>query len=52
LSFCHDQACGGHFGAKKTAEKVLNVIFISPPSLKTLTSSANLAHTVNMWAES
>jgi len=23
LSFCHDLACGGHFGPHKTAEKVL-----------------------------
>lgn len=23
LSFCHDQACGGHFSGKKTAAKVL-----------------------------
>ena len=27
LSFCHDQACGGHFGAKKTAAKVLQCGF-------------------------
>jgi len=23
LSFCHDQACGGHFSGKKAAAKVL-----------------------------
>jgi len=27
LSFCHDQACGGHFGARKTAEKVVQCGF-------------------------
>ena len=30
LSFCHDQACGGHFGAKKTAAKVLQCGFYWP----------------------
>jgi len=24
LAFCHELACGGHFGPCKTAEKVLN----------------------------
>ena len=27
MSFCHDQAYGGHFGAKKTAAKVLQYGF-------------------------
>ena len=27
LSFCHDQACGGHFASKKTAAKVLQCDF-------------------------
>ena len=27
LSFCHNQACGGHFGPQKTAEKVLQCGF-------------------------
>ena len=30
LSFCHDQARGGHFGAKKTAAKVLQCGFYWP----------------------
>ena len=30
LSFCHDQACGGHFGPKKTAAKVLQCGFYWP----------------------
>ncbi|CAL2256334.1 unnamed protein product [Prunus armeniaca] len=27
LEFCHSHACGGHFGAKKTANKVLQIRF-------------------------
>ena len=34
LSFCHDQACGGHFGPKKTAEKVLQCGFYWPTLFK------------------
>ena len=34
LSFCHDQACGGHFGPKKTAEKVLQCGFYWPSLFK------------------
>ena len=34
LSFCHDQACGGHFGARKTAEKVLQCDFYWPTLFK------------------
>ncbi|KAH9670241.1 Ribonuclease H [Citrus sinensis] len=30
LSFCHEQACGDHFGAKKTATKVLQCGFYWP----------------------
>ena len=30
LSFCHDQACGGHFSGKKTAAKVLQCGFYWP----------------------
>ena len=30
LSFCHELACGGHFGPRKTAEKVLQVGSIGP----------------------
>lgn len=30
LSFCHDQACGGHFSAKKTAAKILQCGFYWP----------------------
>ena len=30
LSFCHDQACGGHFNGKKLLRKFCNVIFIGP----------------------
>ena len=34
LSFCHDQACGGHFGPTKTAEKVLQCGFYWPTLFK------------------
>ena len=30
LSFCHELACGGHFGPRKTAEKVLQSGFYWP----------------------
>jgi len=30
LSFCHDQACGGHFSGKKTAAKILQCGFYWP----------------------
>ncbi|XP_074300626.1 uncharacterized protein LOC141631917 [Silene latifolia] len=30
LKFCHEYACGGHFGAKKTARKVLESGFFWP----------------------
>ncbi|KAH9791563.1 hypothetical protein KPL71_003800 [Citrus sinensis] len=30
ISFCHEQACGGHFSAKKTATKVLQCGFYWP----------------------
>ncbi|KAL6561268.1 hypothetical protein OROMI_016869 [Orobanche minor] len=34
LSFCHDQACGGHFSAKKTAAKILQSGFYWPTLFK------------------
>ncbi|XP_063939802.1 uncharacterized protein LOC135148489 [Daucus carota subsp. sativus] len=34
LSFCHDQACGGHFSAKKTAAKILQCGFYWPTLFK------------------
>ncbi|KAH9722992.1 hypothetical protein KPL70_006933 [Citrus sinensis] len=30
ISFCHEQACGGHFSAKKTATKILQCGFYWP----------------------
>jgi len=30
FSFCHDQACGGHFSGKKTVAKVLQCDFYWP----------------------
>jgi hypothetical protein len=34
LSFCHDQACGGHFSGKKTAAKILQSGFYWPTIFK------------------
>ena len=34
LSFCHDQACGDHFGPKKIATKVLQCGFYWPTLFK------------------
>ncbi|KAH9671201.1 hypothetical protein KPL70_017267 [Citrus sinensis] len=34
LSFCHEQACGGHFSAKKTATKVLQCGFYWPSTFR------------------
>ena len=34
LSFCHSQACGGHFGSKRTALKVLELGFFWPTLFK------------------
>ena len=34
LSFCHDQACGGHFSAKKIAAKILQSGFYWPSLFK------------------
>ena len=30
LSFCHELACGGHFGPRKTSKRVLQSVFYSP----------------------
>ena len=34
LKFCHEYACGGHFGAKRTALKVLDCGFFWPTLFK------------------
>jgi len=34
LSFCHDLACGGHFGPRKTAKKMLQSGFYWPTLFK------------------
>ena len=34
LKFCHEYACGGHFGPKRTALKVLNSGFFWPTLFK------------------
>ena len=34
ITFCHSHACGGHFGAKKTAHKILQCGFYWPSLFK------------------
>ena len=34
LSFCHSEACGGHFSARKTAKKILQDGFYWPTLFK------------------
>ena len=40
LSFCHEQACGGHFSAKKIATKVLQCGLYWPTIFEMLTPFA------------
>ena len=35
LTFCHSEACGGHFSVRKTADKSCKSVFIGPLFLKT-----------------
>ena len=35
LTFCHSEACEGHFSARKTADKILQADFYWPTLLKT-----------------
>jgi len=44
LSFCHDQACGGHFGGKKTAYKILQSGFFWPTIFKDADAYAKACH--------
>ena len=41
LTFCHSHSCGGHFGAKRTAHKVLESGSIGLLFLKMHITSAN-----------
>ena len=34
LTFCHSKSCGGHFSARKTADKILQADFYSPTLFK------------------
>ena len=34
LTFCHSEACGGHFSARKTADKILQASFYWPMLFK------------------
>ena len=34
LTFCHSEACGGHFSARKTADKILQAVFYWPTLFK------------------
>ena len=42
LTFCHSEACGGPFSARKTADKILQVGFIGPHFLKIVLNTAKL----------
>jgi len=48
LSFYHDQACGGHFGPKKTTKKFCSVDFISQIFSKMPMSFASVVIVVNI----
>ena len=47
LSFCHDQACGGHFGKRRLQRKFFNADSIGLLYLKARTNIARIAHDVN-----
>ena len=44
LSFCHEQACGGHFSSQKTAFKVLQCGFYWPTLFKDANSYCKSCH--------
>ena len=49
LSFCHEQACGGNFSAKKTATKILQCGFNGQLYFEMLTLSVLHVISVNEW---
>ena len=49
LSFCHEQACGGHFSARKQLLKFYNVVSIGQLYFETLTLSVLHVIGVNEW---
>ena len=48
LTFCHCYACGGHFGGRRIAAKVLQSGFFGPLCLEMLTNSVLLVSVVNI----
>jgi len=51
LSFCYDQACGGHFSGKKTAAKVLQCGLYWPTLFRVHLSTASIDLGANSWVE-
>ena len=50
LSFCHDQACGGHFSGKKKLQlKSFNVVFIGQLCFGIRLSTVNIVLDANSW---
>ena len=47
LTFCHSEACGGHFSVRKTTDKILQAGFSGPHFLKTALNFAKLVLGVN-----
>jgi len=52
LSFCHDQACAGHFSEKKTAAKVLPCGLYWPTLFKDATCTTRVVLGVNSLEKS
>ena len=42
LTFCHLEACGGHFSVRKIANKILQAGFIGPLFLKIVLNTTKL----------
>ena len=49
LSFCHELACGRHFGPRKTAKKCYKVGSIGPLYSKMLMNFARRAPDARWW---
>ena len=47
LTFCHSEACGGHFSTRKTADKSCKLVFTGTLSSKTALNFAKLVLSVN-----
>ena len=42
LTFCHSEACGGHFSARKIADKILQLVFTGLPYIKIVSNFEKL----------